>query len=272
MNVRDAHAALALGAALMVTQCIAGSGAAHAQTTNGATKKQNGTRTTAKPRTATRAALPPTKASRTRVTINAKNAPVQTALERMFRDAKANYIIENGVEGYVTLKITDQPFENALALLLRSSSSPLNYSRDGDVYVIHAVRRSAPAVAAAPVTDPASDVDTANADVATEARRQNAPAARVLPTGDISTPLGIVQNNGVGIYSNYSVNTGGFGPPPPVTISPVVPSNNGLNNTYFSPSFGAGVGPMYNLGGTYFAPPWFQTNNGYYFPYYGYGN
>lgn len=276
MNVRDAHAALALGAALMVTQLVVMNGAANAQTTNAA-KKQNGTSATAKtaaklgakPRT-TRAALPPTKASRMQVSINAKNAPVQIVMERMFRDAKAEYIMDNGVAGNVTLRVANQPFETALALLLRASSSPLTYSRDGNVYVIHSARRTAPSVAASG-NAPVNNLEPTDPALVGEVPATFAPQSRVLPTGQTSTPQGIVTN-GVGIYPTYSVNTGGYGPPPPVTISPVVPSTNGLSNTYFSPSFNTGVGPMFNVGGTFFAPPWFETNNGYYFPYYGYGN
>src|SRR5687768_6939640 len=57
-------------------------------------------------------ALPP-------ITLDLRDAPVRQALEQLFNNAKVDFSIANEVQGFVTLKITDQPFENALRLILR---------------------------------------------------------------------------------------------------------------------------------------------------------
>src|SRR5215217_6577368 len=67
-------------------------------------------------------ALPP-------ITLDLRDAPVRQALEQLFNNAKVDFSIANEVQGFVTLKITDQPFENALRLILRSSSIPLTFVR-----------------------------------------------------------------------------------------------------------------------------------------------
>jgi hypothetical protein len=74
-------------------------------------------------------ALPP-------ITLDLRDAPVRQALEQLFNNAKVDFSIANEVQGFVTLKITDQPFENALRLILRSSSIPLTFVREGGVYIV----------------------------------------------------------------------------------------------------------------------------------------
>ena len=70
------------------------------------------------------------------ITLDLRDAEIKTALTQLFDSAKAQYTIDNTVGGYVTLKIADQPFENALKLILRSSETPLTYTIESGVYII----------------------------------------------------------------------------------------------------------------------------------------
>jgi type II secretory pathway component GspD/PulD (secretin) len=76
------------------------------------------------------AALPP-------VSLDLRDVPVRTALQELFQNAHVQYTIDPRVSGYVTLKIADQPFDNALRLLMRVSGVPLRYTvQEGGVYVV----------------------------------------------------------------------------------------------------------------------------------------
>ncbi|MES2460208.1 MAG: hypothetical protein V4671_06475 [Armatimonadota bacterium] len=95
-------------------------------------------------------ALPP-------ITLDLRDAPVRQALEQLFNNAKVDFSIANEVQGFVTLKITDQPFENALRLILRSSSIPLTFVNEGGVYIVRPRIVEAAGVndqAPPPITDP----------------------------------------------------------------------------------------------------------------------
>lgn len=70
------------------------------------------------------------------VTLDLKDTPLRAALEQLFRMVKVDYSIDPSVQGYVNLKVTDMPFENALKLILRSSSTPLTYLKDSGVYMV----------------------------------------------------------------------------------------------------------------------------------------
>ncbi|MBC7805426.1 MAG: hypothetical protein H7145_04675 [Akkermansiaceae bacterium] len=70
------------------------------------------------------------------LTLDFKDTPIRAALEEIFRLAKVDFGIDPSVQGYVNLKVTDMPFENALKLILRSSATPLTYSKDGGVYIV----------------------------------------------------------------------------------------------------------------------------------------
>jgi type II secretory pathway component GspD/PulD (secretin) len=72
----------------------------------------------------------------TTVKLDVRDARLRDALEMLFKQAKVDFSIEPGVEGFVTMKVTDIPFEQALKLLLRSGSVPLTYIRAGGVYII----------------------------------------------------------------------------------------------------------------------------------------
>src|SRR4051794_20424892 len=70
------------------------------------------------------------------VTLDLRDAPIRSALEEIFKSAKVDYSIDPGVAGFVTLKITEQPFENALRLILRSAQFPLTYTKESGVYIV----------------------------------------------------------------------------------------------------------------------------------------
>ncbi|MES2460547.1 MAG: hypothetical protein V4671_08175 [Armatimonadota bacterium] len=74
-------------------------------------------------------ALPP-------ITLDLQDAPVRQVLEQLFNNAKVSFSIANEIQGFVTLKITDQPFENALRLILRSSSVPLTFVEEKGVFIV----------------------------------------------------------------------------------------------------------------------------------------
>src|ERR1051325_6347813 len=63
------------------------------------------------------------------VTLDLRDAPVRQALEQLFKNAKVQYVIDPAVQGYISsLNIKDQPFRNALNLIVRTASPPLSYS------------------------------------------------------------------------------------------------------------------------------------------------
>ncbi len=71
------------------------------------------------------------------VSIELRDAPIRKALERLFDAVKADFMIEETVKaGTVTARLKDKPFETVLKVLLESSSTPLTYERDGQVYII----------------------------------------------------------------------------------------------------------------------------------------
>ena len=71
------------------------------------------------------------------ITLELKDAPVKTTLEMMFKQAGIkNYVIENSVAGFVTMNLTDQPFENSLKLVMRAATVPLTYTKENDVWIV----------------------------------------------------------------------------------------------------------------------------------------
>jgi hypothetical protein len=70
------------------------------------------------------------------VSIDLKDAPIRSALEQIFNAANVQYQLGNEIQGFVTLKIRDQPFDNALKLILRSASTPLTFVKEGGVYIV----------------------------------------------------------------------------------------------------------------------------------------
>jgi hypothetical protein len=71
------------------------------------------------------------------ITVDLKDAPVRTTLEMMFKQAGIkNYVIDNSVAGFVTMKLEDQPFESSLKLVMRAATVPLTYLKENDVWIV----------------------------------------------------------------------------------------------------------------------------------------
>ena len=68
-----------------------------------------------------------------------KDAPVRTSLEMIFKQAGIkSYVIENSVYGVISMNLSEQPFENALKLVMRANTVPLTYTKENDVYIVKA--------------------------------------------------------------------------------------------------------------------------------------
>ena len=73
------------------------------------------------------------------ITMELKDAPVRTSLEMMFKQAGIkNYVIDNSVSGFITMKLTDNEFESSLKIVMRNSFPPLTYTKENDVYIVKA--------------------------------------------------------------------------------------------------------------------------------------
>ncbi len=70
--------------------------------------------------------------------LDLRDAPIREALEKLFRQAKVDFSLDNSVQGFVTLKVTDQSFENVLRLLFRGAKVPLTYLTENGVYFVKA--------------------------------------------------------------------------------------------------------------------------------------
>jgi hypothetical protein len=75
------------------------------------------------------------------ITMELKDAPVRTSLEMIFKQAGIkSYVIENSVYGAISMNLSEQPFENALKLVMRANTIPLTYTKENDVYIVKARR------------------------------------------------------------------------------------------------------------------------------------
>ena len=82
-------------------------------------------------------ACSPMFAQEKKVSLDLRDAPVRTCLEMAFKQADINnFVIDNNVAGFVTMTITDQPFEVALKLIMRGATSPLTYIKENNVYIV----------------------------------------------------------------------------------------------------------------------------------------
>jgi hypothetical protein len=71
------------------------------------------------------------------ITMELKDAPVRTSLEMIFKQAGIkSYVIDNSVYGFINMNLSDQPFENALKLIMRANTVPLTYTKENDVYIV----------------------------------------------------------------------------------------------------------------------------------------
>ena len=73
------------------------------------------------------------------ITMELRDAPVKTSLEMIFKQAGIkSYVIDNSVYGVISMNLSDQPFENALKLVMRANTVPLTYTKENDVYIVKA--------------------------------------------------------------------------------------------------------------------------------------
>jgi type II secretory pathway component GspD/PulD (secretin) len=70
------------------------------------------------------------------ISLDLRDASVRRAIEDIFKSVQLECIIDANVDGFVTLKVVNQPFEIALKLLMRSASIPLTYTKENGVYRI----------------------------------------------------------------------------------------------------------------------------------------
>ncbi len=72
-----------------------------------------------------------------KITLKLSDSPVRTSFEMLFKQALIkNYVIDNEVSGFITMEISEQPFDVALKLIMRGASKPLTYIKENDVYII----------------------------------------------------------------------------------------------------------------------------------------
>lgn len=71
------------------------------------------------------------------ITVEYKDAPIRVAIEQIMKQgAIKNYVISNDVEGFVSVKLEEQPFETALKIIMRANLVPLLYKIENDVLII----------------------------------------------------------------------------------------------------------------------------------------
>lgn len=79
-----------------------------------------------------------------RVSVSAQDKKVREVLLDLFaRAGVSDYSLANDISGTVTLRLTDQPFEQALTLITRAVTPPLTWRKTDGVYEVK-VRQVAP--------------------------------------------------------------------------------------------------------------------------------
>jgi hypothetical protein len=103
----------------------------------------------------------------------------------LFNSAGVQFAIAPNVAGFITLRIADQPFDNALRLIMRASSVPLSYFVEGGVYFVRP----------RPLVDPAHPI-TLPVDV-TNPKLQYLPLEQIqltyIDAADLSSILGVTN-------------------------------------------------------------------------------
>jgi hypothetical protein len=122
----------------------------------------------------------------------------------LFKQANIqNYVIDNNVAGFVSMKITDQPFEIALKLVMRGASEPLTYIKENGVYIVKL--RQITQAPSNPVPDFTSSQPTSNV------IWERIPLTFIDPI-DLMSVLGPILN--ISQFSRYTgggMGNGGFG-------------------------------------------------------------
>jgi len=72
------------------------------------------------------------------ISISCNNAPIRSAIAKLFQAAGTGYSLSNNVSGNVTLNVRSLPTDAVLRVILRSSEQPLAYDIIDNVYYIKA--------------------------------------------------------------------------------------------------------------------------------------
>ena len=110
-----------------------------------------------------------------RISLELKDAPLQSALTMLFKDTGKSFVLEGGARGDVNASLNDVAWDNALRAVLDSLN--LTYVREGNTYIIR------PAATTAPPAPPASGV---------EAPTPPPPSYAGAPTSEGAIYLGII--------------------------------------------------------------------------------
>lgn len=136
-----------------------------------------------------------------KISLDLKDAPIRSTLELAFKQAGIkNYVIDNEVAGFVTMTITDQPFENSLKLIMRAASVPLTYVKENDIYIVK-VRK---------ITEfkPAPLPEFTSAPPVNSVSFERIPLTYIDPMDLVSAFGNIIY---IGQFTRYGGNMGGFG-------------------------------------------------------------
>ena len=165
------------------------------------------------------------------ITMELKDAPVRTSLEMIFKQAGIkSYVIENSVFGVISMNLSEQPFENALKLVMRANTIPLTYTKENDVYIVKARR----------IVIEANPDPTNYSDLIMERSRNSITWEKIhlnyIDPFDLQAVLGnILFINQFGRFSGNGSGMGGFG--------------NGAGNSSFGGNGGLGMGNGNGMGG-----------------------
>ena len=165
------------------------------------------------------------------ITMELKDAPVRTSLEMIFKQAGIkSYVIENSVSGVISMNLSEQPFENALKLVMRANTIPLTYTKENDVYIVKARR----------IVIEANPDPTNYSDLVMERTRNSITWEKInlnyIDPFDLQAVLGnILFINQFGRFSGNGSGMGGFG--------------NGSGNSSFGGNGGLGMGNGNGMGG-----------------------
>ena len=187
------------------------------------------------------------------ITMELKDAPVRTSLEMIFKQAGIkSYVIENSVSGVISMNLSEQPFENALKLVMRANTVPLTYTKENDVYIVKARR----------IVIEANPEPTNYSDLIMERSRNSITWEKIhlnyIDPFDLQAVLGnILFINQFGRFSGNGSGMGGFG--------------NGAGNSSFGGNGGfggqagngMGGGAMGGFGGMMGSQGGFSGNGGF---------
>ena len=165
------------------------------------------------------------------ITMELKDAPVRTSLEMIFKQAGIkSYVIENSVYGVISMNLSEQPFENALKLVMRANTIPLTYTKENDVYIVKSRK-----IVIGPNPEP-----TNYSDLVMERSRNSITWEKIhlnyIDPFDLQAVLGnILFINQFGRFTGNGSGMGGFG--------------NGAGNSAFGGNGSFGMGAGNGMGG-----------------------